>query len=176
MTEENKMVHVGEEEISLMDIAGIEMNDIAEYRLTVTPAGKFLWRVIEAKLEGRDVQNKEDPQGAKITKPAITFELEAQNCFALTDEKLDPATFVGTKHFESFWINDAVKDLGRVKAFLVDIGLTGTGSLTDLLASAQGEEFVSDITNVPDKNNPDYIYANLKKPTTVAEFEAAQAA
>lgn len=173
MTDET-LVQVGEEEISIMDIAGLEMGDIEEYRQTTTPAGKFMWRILEAKLEPREVTNKDDPNGGKITKPAITFELESQNCFALTNEKLDPASFVGTKHFESFWINDAVKDLGRVKAFLVDIGLTGSGSLTDLLAQAQGVEFVSDISNTPDKNNPDYIYANMKKPMTVTAFNESQ--
>jgi len=176
MTEANNesvVVHVGDDEISLMDIAGIEMNEIEEYRLVVTPAGKFMWRILEAKLEARDVTNKEDPNGAKIKKVAITFELESQNCFALIDEKLNPASYLGIKHYESFWINDAAKDIGRVKAFLVDVGIQAVGSLTDLLAQAQGVEFISDVTNVPDKNNPDFIYANLKKPMTVAAFQEA---
>jgi len=148
-------VKIGEEEISLMDLAGISMDDVEEYRASATPAGKFLWRVVEAKLEARDTTNKEDPQGPKISKPTVNFELESQNCFALVDEKLDPANYVGIKHNETIWINNADKDLGRIKAFLVDIGVGGQGSLTDLLAQAQGIEFVSDVTNVKNKYNPD---------------------
>lgn len=170
-----EIVHVGDEEVSLMDIAGLDMTDMAEYRQTVTPAGKFLWRITEAKLEARDVRDKEADDGSKIKKPAITFELESQNCLALTDDKLDPAKFIGIKHFESFFINDPVKDLGRVKALLVDIGMACAGNLEDLLAEAQGMEFVSDISNVHDKNNTDIVYANMKKPMSVAKFEEQNA-
>lgn len=173
MSDEN--VLIGDEEVSLMDLAGIEMGEVEEFRASVTPAGTFLWRVVESKLEAREATNKDDPDGPKIHKPTISFELESQNCLALTDEKLDPANYVGTKHHETFWINNADKDIGRVKAFLVDIGLTGVGSLTDLLAQAQGVEFVSFVTNVPNKDNPDFIYANIKKPMTIAAFEEAQA-
>ena len=169
------MVHVCEEEISLMYIAGVVMGDIEEYRLTVMPAGKFLFRVLDCKLEAREVTDKDDPMGAKIKKPAVNFELEVQNCFALVNEKLDTAATIGSKHFHNIWITDGQKDLGRVKAMLADIGVTGVGKLTDLLAQAQGIEFVADITNTPDKNNPDTIWANLKKPMTVADFDADQA-
>lgn len=175
MTEETNVM-VGENEVSLLDIAGIDLNEIAEYRLTVMPAGKYMFRIMESKLEARDARVKDGAPDEKVKKPAITFECEVQNCFALTDDKLDPATQIGMKYFETFWINDANKDLGRVKAFLVDIGSPGAGSLTDLLAEAQGVEFVCDITNTPDKNNPDTIWANLKKPMTVNAFAESQAA
>lgn len=168
------IVKIGEEEISIMDLAGLSMDDVEEYRASATPAGKFLWRVVEAKLEARDATNKDDPQGPKISKPTVNFELESQNCFALVEEKLDPANYIGIKHNETIWISNADKDLGRIKAFLVDIGVGGSGSLTDLLAQAQGIEFVSDVTNVKNKDNPDYVYANLKKPMTVAAFNESQ--
>lgn len=167
MSEDNTQVMVGDEEFSLEQIAGIVMDDIEEYRLTCAPSGKYHWRILEAKLEAREVMNKEDPNGAKINKPTINFELESQNCLALTDDKLKPESQIGIKHNQTTWITDAEKDVGRVKAFLVDIGLTGTGALTDLLAQAQGVEFISDITNNKDKNNPDFVYANVRNPMTV---------
>lgn len=174
MSDENVMI--GDEEVSLMDLAGISMDDVQEFRSSATPAGRFLWRVVEAKLEMREATNKDDPQGPKINKATVNVELESQNCFALTDEKLDPANYVGIKHNETTWISNADKDIGRVKAFLVDIGITGSGTLNDLLAQAQGVEFVSEVTNRPNKDNPDYVYANLKSPMTIDAFNAEQAA
>lgn len=172
---EDTMVLVGDEEVGLMDIAGLEMDDVQEYRLQVTPAGKYHWRIVESKLDHLNVRRDKDgdPQD-KVEKPVIQFELEAQNCFALVDDKLDPSNFVGQKHTETFFITDPQKDLGRVKAFLVDIGLEGKGTLQSLLDTAHGMEFVSDVTNRPDKNNPDFIYANLKKPMSVEAFQETQ--
>ena len=175
MTEDVNVV-VGEDEVSLLDIAGIDLANYDEYRLTVNPAGVYQFRILEAKLEAKEVTNKDDPSGSKIKKPAISFEFEAQNCFALTDDKLDPAGQIGVKHFENFYINDGAKDLGRVKAFLVDIGMTGTGALNDLLAQSQGIEFVCNLVNTKNKDNPDIVYANMKKPRTLEQFQADQAA
>lgn len=172
---EDIQVMVGEEEVGLMDIAGLDMTDVEEYRLTVTPAGKYHWRINDAKLDHLEVmKDKSNPDEGKVKKPVVQFELEAQNCYALVDDKLDPANAVGQKHTETFFITDPQKDLGRIKAFLADIGLEGKGTLQTLLDEAHGMEFVSDVTNRPDKNNPDFIYANLKKPMTVEKFQEQQ--
>ena len=163
-------VMIGEEEITLESILAQDMTEVEEYRFTVTPAGKYLFRIKDAKLEAREAINKDDPQGPKVLKPTINFELEVQNCFAVLDPKLKPENEVGRIHNETTWINDAIKDLGRVKAFLLDIGLDANKPLADLLAESHGMEFITDITNTPDKNNPDRIYANLKNTMSVDKF------
>jgi len=169
-------VMIGETEISLDELAGVDLSDVKEVRSSVTPAGKFHWRVVDAKLEAREATNKEDPQGPKINKPTITFELKSQNCFSLVDADLEPEDYIDITHRETFWLNDLKKDLGRVKAFLVDMGIDGNKALTDLLDESHGQEFVSDITNVKSKDNPDFVYANIKGVTTMEEFAESQAA
>lgn len=170
MSDENLNVVIGDSELSLADIAGVDMSEVAEYRLVVTPAGKWHFRIMDMKLGTMEATNKEDPSGPKINKAVVQTECEAQNCLALIDDTLDPANFVGRKHNETFWLNDLAMDLGRVKAFLVDIGLDGNKPFQELLDEAHGMEFVCDITNVKDKNDPDRVYANMKKPMSIEAY------
>jgi len=174
MSEENANVMIGEVEVSLADLAGVDMSDVQEVRSSVIPAGKFHFRIKDSEMKAVESTNKEDPQGAKINKPVIRFELEAQNCFSLVDDTLDPEDHINDKHYETFWINDLKKDLGRVKAFLVDIGIDGNKPLNDLLAEAHGMEFVGDITHSKKKDNPDEFWVNLKNITTVEEFQGME--
>jgi len=171
---ENMNVTIGDVEVSLADLAGVDMTEVQEVRSSVTPAGKFHFRIDETEMKAQEATNKDDPQGAKINKPVIQFVLKAQNCFSLVDDALDPEDYVEAKHTETFWINDLKKDLGRVKAFLVDIGIDGNKPLTDLLAEAHGMEFVADITHVKNKDNPDRVWVNLKNIMTIDEFAESQ--
>lgn len=171
---EAENVMIGDVEISLEQLAGVDMSEIVEVRSLVTPAGKFHFRIMEGELKAVEATNKDDPQGPKINKPVVQFELQAQNCFALVNDDLDPESYTDVKQNESFWINDVKKDLGRVKAFLVDIGMDGNKPLMDLIAEAHGTEFMCDVTNNPKKDNPDIIYVNLKNIMTMEEFAETQ--
>ena len=173
MTEQAN-VFIGETEVSLADIAGVDMTEVQEVRSTQIPAGKFHFRVMETELKAVDATNKDDPQGAKINKPVIQFEIEAQNCFSLVDDSLDTEDHINEKYFETFWINDVKKDLGRVKALLIDIGLEGNKPLTDLLDEAHGMEFVADITHNKKRDNPDEFWVNMKNIMTMEEFNESQ--
>lgn len=167
-------VTIGESSVSLTDLAGVDLTDVKEVRSMVTPAGKFHFRIKDASLKAVEATNKEDPQGPKINKPVIQFELESQNCFSLVDDEADPADEIGIMHYEAFWLNDVKKDLGRVKAFLIDIGIDGNKAVSELLAEAHGIEFVCDINNVKNKDNPDIVYANMKNPMTMEAYAESQ--
>lgn len=170
---ESQNVMIGEEEISLDQLAGIDLTEVKEVRSSHTPAGKFQWRVTEAKLEAREATNKEDPTGPKIYKATVQFELKSQNCFSLVDAELAPEDYIDITHRETFWIGK-IADIGRVKAFLVDMGIEGNKALTELLDEAHGQEFVSEVTNRKNADNPDYVYANIKGTMTMDEFAASQ--
>ena len=177
MTDENNQVIIGDEIVDLAALAGVDMTELQEVRSMVLPAGQMLFRVLDAKLESREVADRRDEaeEGAKINKPVVDFELEVTDCMGLVNDDLDPAVVVGRKHHNSFWISDVAQDLGRVKAFLADVGVNTAGGLEDLLTAAHGIEFVSDVTNTKDKNDPDRIYANLKNTMTVAEWQEKNA-
>ena len=167
---------VNDEEISLTDLLGLDMSDIEEFRATSTPAGKWHWRIMDAKTEVReDVKDFDNPDEGKVNRAFVIFELQAQNCYALVDDKLSPDMFVDRKHTLSFKIVDHLKDLGKVQAFLSDIGMKGDKSLEDLLSEAHGLDFISDTTNRPNKDNPEYVFVNLKNIEPYSE-EAEKAA
>lgn len=162
MSEENTIFGVevnGEtQNVSLADIAGLDMTEIAEFRGGgVTPAGIFEWRIAGAALDTITYQK----DGEDVTKPIVDFELEALACRRCKDPAIDVDNLAGTKHYERIFISDLVKDLGRVKAFMQDIGCEGSGSLQDLLDGTIGREFVAAISHRKDKNDPDRVYANI---------------
>lgn len=161
MSDELLNVVVGDETqaASLDDIAGVDMNDVEEYRGgEPTPEGVFEWRIKGAEMGTKEVNDKDE---GKVNRAVVLFELEAIACRQCKDTGLDPAQLVGTEHNEMFFIKDLAKDLGRLKAFMQDMGLQGAGPLKDLLAGAQGHEFVAAIRHRKDKNDASRVYANI---------------
>jgi len=169
-------VTVDDLELSLDELAGIDLSEIKEVRSSAIPAGKFHWRITDAKLESREYSlDYDDPSSEKINSPVFVFELKAQNCFALINEELDPEDYMDVEKIHTIRIKKLKKDLGKAKAFLVDIGLDGNKSVTDLVNEAHGIEFVSDITNRANPDNPDFVFANLANVMSMEKFEESQA-
>lgn len=175
MTDENVVVMMDDAEFSLADLAGVDLSTVEAYRFQVVPPGKYHWRMIEAELTTKEVPlDYDDPNSGKVNRPVVHFQLEVQNCLALVDDKLDPANFVGQKHNNDFTIKDMKKDLGKVVAFLEDIGAEGTGTVLDQINAVHGHEFVSDIQHNVNKNNADFPFVNIRNAQTIEEFNAAQ--
>jgi hypothetical protein len=146
---EDTVVKIGDEDVSLADIAGVDMSQVEEFRFENTPKGIYQWVCKNAEV-------------VKLgNKPAIRYELEASNVIALSDDSLDPDKYVGHKHNEAIFITDLEKDIGRAKAFMIDAGFEGSGTLQELLDQFVGHEFISAIGHRKDKNDTDKVYANI---------------
>lgn len=146
--------------VSLNDLLGIDLNDIEEYRGgEAAPEGVYEWRVKEAIMDVAEVNDKD--LGQKIRRPRIVFALEAIGVRQVKDMSVEKESLVGIVHSERFFVKDALKDIGRVKAFLVDMGRQGTGALQALLDGTIGHEFVGAIKHTKDKNDTSRVYANL---------------
>jgi len=159
MTDE--AIKIGDEEVSLTDIAGVEMDEVKEHRFQVTPQGIYQWNVKDAKLEA--INNK----------PVIRYILTATNVLSLTDDALRPEDFINVEHNEVIFITDLAKDLGRAKAFMVDTGFTGSGTLQELLDQFVGHGFIGVIKHRKDKNDADITYANINMQKLKSLEEAA---
>ena len=165
MTENTEVVQVGiiTEEglqtVALADLAGVDMTQVEEYRGgEAAPEGVAEWKLTEVEIGTREVNDKEQGQ---VDRAVVGFTCEAiayRNC---KDASTDPGTLIGTIHIEMFFIKDLVKDLGRVKAFLQDMGRVGNGPLQALCDAAIGHEFVGAIKHRKDKNDTSRIYANF---------------
>jgi len=167
---ENTVI-IDNEEVSFADLAGIDLSSVEAVRFSVTPAGKFQWRVKEIGLENKEVvENYEEPDSGTIQIAAMVVILKAVNCFALVDDNLDPADYIEIEHHLNFNIREAKKGMGKIVAFFEDIGIDTKApgrTMQDLMDEAHGLEFVSDIVNSKLRNNPDIVLANLRNTMTV---------
>lgn len=152
-------------QVSLTDLAGIDMAEVEPYRGgEVTPEGVYEWRGKSAEIDTMEINDKDSDTGRAV-RPVITFCSEALAVRSVKDRSIDPDSLVGVEHYERFFIRDLRKDLGRVTAFLGDSGMTGEGSLQDMLERFTGHEFIAAVKHRKDKNDPDRRYANLDMKT-----------
>lgn len=155
MTEET--VKIGEEVISLAELAGLDMGDVTEnFGLENLPAGLYEFRIEEAKLESRDTQ-----KGAKA---CVNFKMKVTNCISLIGDQTPDST-VDRIHFETFWLTELLRDLGRVKGFLIKACVPqsdqGGVAFQQLLDNSIGHCFMGVIKNTKSKNDSDVIFSNL---------------
>ena len=151
--QDDLMLDVGGEQVSLADIAGVNMDDVAEVRGTTFPAGAFKFVVEEAKLAVVGQAEKK--------KAGIQFKFKCSDVMTLVDSNKVAEDVIGKFHVETCFLTDPMEGLGRAKAFMADTGYKGSGTLQQLLEGFAGHEFKSVITNRPDKNDKDLIYANI---------------
>lgn len=146
---------------SLADLADIDISDIEEVRFLDLPAGIYDWEVLRADL-GEDTKD-----GLRRFKSE--FELKILEVKAILEPGKNPDDFVGKTHTERFFIkpqeseDDVKKAIGRIKAFVADMGLSPDGKLKAVVDSAKGHIFTGKIVRQKDKNDPSHPgYARLR--------------
>ncbi len=153
MSEQDLLLEIGGESVSLAELAGIDMDNVAEVRTSLFPAGAFKLKVEDAKLDifgsGQD------------KKAAIAFKFKCTDVLALTDTSLQANDVIDKFHSEPIMLTDPIEGLGRAKAFMADAGFKGNGKLQELLAGFIGTEFKTRITHRPDKKDTSRIYSNI---------------
>lgn len=164
-----QFIEVEGQQVSLAEIGGLDMQTVAEKRQVRFPVGHFLFEIVA------------EPDVPKLQKigeknAGVPFQLKCLNVIKVKDASEcpdgDPMKLIGQIHRETFFISaaDVVGSLGYVKAFLVDIGVSGAGSLSDMVTKSVGAQFTAPIThtkNKDDKDAPPYI--NLDRTKIVAK-------
>lgn len=153
-----EMVQIGNETISLAELAGYDLSGVPEKRTFSFPQGHFIWEV------------SAEPQPPKLLKmgdgPAIVFNIKCLNVIALKGQDVKPEECVGQQHRETFFIR-SVEDFGWVKAFLVDIGaMKPTDNPLAFLEPSVGLKFAAWIVHTPNRQDKDakpYININREK-------------
>lgn len=155
---------------SLADLAGLDVSGIAEIRSERLPAMAALFKGKKVSLGEQD--NKDGER-----RFVATVSLEVAEVQALVETGLmPPGEIVGKTHTERFWIvpEKAQEGIGRIRAFVTDIGLNSAGPLggmTDdgappgILDSIVGHVFPAKI--VTQKNSGE-TYSRLKLPKKTA--------
>jgi hypothetical protein len=148
------------EGLSLADLAGIDVSDIEEVRFSSIEAGAFGFEVIEADL-GEDEKDGDRRFFAK-------FDMKVVEVKAIITPGVDKESQMGKLHSERFFIKpkdpeeDVKKQIGRIRAFLTDIGVNSAGPLGDVVRGAKGHIFVGKIVKQKDKDDKSIEYARLR--------------
>lgn len=146
---------------SLADLANIDVSDIEEVRFVDIPAGIFDWEVTQTDL------TEDTKDGERRFK--VEFALKIIEVKSILEPGKDPEQFVNKPHTERFMIypgkteEEVKKAIGRVRAFVTDIGLDSAGKLGEIVANAKGHTFTGKITKQKPKDDPSHPgYARLR--------------
>lgn len=148
-------VKVGDETVSLADLAGLNIDDFAEKRGFGLPRGVFHFIVSKGEFTAVG-----DP-----AKPVAKFTCPVRRVLELAEsEGVNVDELVNKEHIETFFITSPEDDIGRIKAFLADIGASAQGlSLKAAIENSVGCEFTGQIKRIKDKKDPDREYVNLNR-------------
>lgn len=150
-----------DDDFSLADLAGIDISDIAEIRFENLPAGFYDFEVTDAKLE-----EGTDKDGAK--RFTATFTQKVLACHSVLEPGVDRESLVGKSHTETIYMNpgkgkeEMIKAIGRVRAYVSDIGGQNAGQLGPVVENTKGVRFSAKIAQRKDKDDPSVVYSRIK--------------
>lgn len=156
-----EMLNVGEQNVSLADLAGFNMDEVQEAQGSSFPGGVFQFKNDKAEI-GVVPSDK-----GKYAIIVLGFVCEKSISYANPkDAENDSA--VGRRHEERVFFagadlkpEDTLERLGYVKKFMADTGFKASGSLQECLAKYVGHSLQAKVKQRPDKNDPDVVYANM---------------
>lgn len=153
--EANVELAMGDQQLSLADIAGIDMDDVQEVRRFVFPTALCQWKCDKAELK---LFGKEGEQNF-----AVTFDLVCEDVLSVADKNVNTDALVGKKHteFAPFNKTDPVETIGRAKAFMSDAGFKGKGKLGEVLEQFAGTRFGAKINQFAMRNDTDRKGASI---------------
>ncbi len=149
-----------DEEFSLAALADLDVSEIEEVRFVDLPAGVYEFEVVEGTMEEAEFD------GVTVARIIIKTKIvEVKSCL---DSKVDKDTLVGREHAQKFTVDptknqeEILKVIGRVRAFISDIGLDSKGKLGDIVANTKGHTFRAQIIKRKDRNDPSREFAQFK--------------
>lgn len=162
--EDTVQIKSGDElkEATVDQLLGFDLSQVEEVRgFPLIPEGVYEWHI---KGWGNKIVNWVDTKNDNEERKSLVVEcqLEAISCRQCKDNEIDLSSLIGTAKTEGFFLANA-DDLGKVKAFFVDIGMSGSGKLQELCDQSIGIEFVSPIKHRRDKNDTSKSYADIDR-------------
>ena len=148
------------ESFSLADLADLDVSDIEEVRFVSLPAGIYDFEVTNADFH-------EDTKDGE-TRFKIEFALKIIEVKSIMESGKNPDDFVGKEHTERFFVKPTdeqekvLKAIGRVRAFITDMGGDSEGKLGDIVRNQKGHTFTGKIVKQKDRNDPSVEYARLR--------------
>jgi hypothetical protein len=158
-------------QLTLADIAGIDLNTVKEMRYEVLPKVQGIFEITECVIKMsnpfKDNKGVEYANGTPVIEADCTIR-EVENVIG---EDIDKATLVGKVQKQS-WMIKEVEEVGRFKAFCVDAGVQFDPAtpvkLDDLVHGIKGLQFPGQIKHRDDKQDPTIKRASVA-PTVIKD-------
>lgn len=157
MTDMTATVMLGDQAVTLADLAGIDMSKIAEVRFENFPAGMFRWRLKSAAF-------KKIGEGETAV-AAAEFVHECIGVHALLDKDEIAEKWMGKTQQEAIFLHEP-EALGRVRARMTDIGHHAQPGLSyqQNFDAAVGLQYDAQVVKTPNKKNPEAEpFTNMRK-------------
>ena len=148
------------EGFSLADLADLDVSDIEEVRFSSIPGGVFGFEVTEAGLA------EDEKDGNRRFKAEV--KLKVVEVKAVLEAGVDKESLIGKEHSERFFVDpskpqeDVQKAIGRIRAFVSDVGMDSKGTLGAIVDSLKGHVSTGKIVKQKDKQDPRIDYARLR--------------
>jgi hypothetical protein len=157
----NQMADVMESDgFSLAALADLDVSGIEEIRFEQLPSGSYEFEVTEAEY-------KDDEKDGE-TRVKVEVTLKILEVKAVLEPGVDKDSLVGKSHTERYFIkpgdpaDEVAKQIGRIRAFITDMGANSEGKFGEIITNLKGHTFVGKITKRKDKNDPTVSYARLQ--------------
>lgn len=142
--------------LSLADLAGINLSEVAEVRFENIPEMGALFEITAHSLEAID-------RGEKMKGPGVIYDFSVKECVSLVDSSLKKEEMVGKVQKQTFMLRN-LEDIGRFKAFLTDCGvqIPDAMPLPDIIPGVVGLAFTGKSVHKKNTNDPDKPYCNIQ--------------
>ncbi len=165
MADEQNLDDNGEElggaGFSLADLIDLDVSEIAEVRFSTLSQGVYEFEVTSASLD-----EDTDKDGNRRFKAEI--ELKVIGVKAVLDAGVDKEALIGKMHKERMFVqtivpeSQALEQIGRIRAFVSDVGMDSKGKLGAIVANLKGHTFTAPIAEQTDKHDKSIRYARLR--------------
>lgn len=148
------------EGFSLAELSDLDVSNIEEVRFVDLPLGVYDWEITESGL------TEDEAEGERRFKAEIVMKVIEVK--AVLEPNVDKEALVNKLHTERFFVypakpqDEVLKAIGRIRAFVTDVGMDSAGKLGDIVANLKGHTFSCKTAKQPDKNDKSRSYTRLK--------------
>ena len=167
MTDESLAIDIGGQNVSLADLADLNLADIEEKRFELLPAGIYRFKNLECKPGVANVEIG----GVAAKRPKYTFMAEVVACLHCNQKDYDKDLdkLKKKKHGHNITIMEIPEDYGRVVAMLIDTGFVSDrsqlGKLDEAVEKFKGFEYEAELIHRPNDRDKDRPFVNVKDGT-----------
>ena len=144
-------------EFSLADLCDLDVSEIEEIRFEQRAAGIYDFKCVSSNLE--EGKNSDDEK-------QFYWEgkFEVVEMISSLESGVKPEDEKGKVHQERKTIDptDPETGIGRIRAFVTDLGFDSRGKLGPVVKQIEGHIFRAKIVKRPNKKDPSITYANLQ--------------